>query len=154
MAVFEDLALDMTYVLVESGFPEGMTCSIVEVKGEGFEWTLNDDGSVTIHLTANNPDISITVVNDCEEGEEEEQFGEIEIRKSAEDDPNAEFFFSASWDADGFTLTDGDAEFSGDLPAGEEFTVTEELTDEQIAAGWSLADIDCGDADVTVEGNR
>ncbi len=153
VAVFEDLELDMTYVLVESGFPEGMTCSIVEVKGEGFEWTLNDDGSVTIHLTANTPDISITVVNDCEEGEEEEQFGEVEVLKSAEDDPNAEFGFSASWDADGFVLMDGELEPSGLLPAGDSVTVTEELTDEQIAAGWSLADIDCGDADVTVEGN-
>ena len=109
VAVFEDLALDMTYVLVESGFPEGMTCEIVDVIGEGFEFTLNDDGSVTIELTANNPDVSITVVNDCEEGKEEEQFGEIEVLKVATEDDTEPFAFCATWDADGFTLTDGGA---------------------------------------------
>ena len=151
--IFDGLTLDETYVLVESGFPEGLTCAIVDVKGEGFEFTLNDDGSVTIELTANAADVTLTVVNECEEEEEEEEFGEIEIRKSADDDPEESFAFSATWDTDGFSLMDGDAEFSGDLPAGEEFTVTEELTAEQILGGWSLANIDCGDAEVTVEGN-
>ena len=40
---------------------------------------------------------------------------------------------------------------SGHLPAGD-FTVTEALTDEQVAAGWSLADIDCGNAEAGVSG--
>ena len=129
-----------------------MTCEIVDVIGEGFEFTLNDDGSVTIELTANNPDVSITVVNDCEEGQEEEQFGEIEVRKVATDDDTASFSFSASWDADGFALMDGGAEFSGDLPVGD-FTVTESLTADQVTAGWSLADIDCGNAAAVVSGD-
>ena len=146
--IFADLPLG-TYVIVETGNELGLECEIVSVEGG----TLNDDGSITVTLTADAANVVLTVVNDCEQPGEEEQFGEIEVRKSAADDPAAEFIFSATWDMDGFTLTDGDAEFSGDLPAGEEFTVTEELTDEQIAAGWSLADIDCGDAAVTVEGS-
>jgi hypothetical protein len=152
MAVFADLELDMTYVLVESGFPEGMTCEIVDVIGEGVVFTLNDDGSVTIDLTANNPDITVTVVNDCEEGQQEEQFGEIEVRKVATDDDTESFSFSATWDGDGFILMDGGAEFSGDLALGE-FTVTESLSADQVTAGWSLADIDCGDAAAVVSGD-
>ncbi|MCV0377593.1 prealbumin-like fold domain-containing protein, partial [Microbacterium sp.] len=150
--VFGDLALDETYVLVESGFPEGVTCEIVDVIGEGFEFTLNEDGSVTIVLTANAADVTLTVVNECDEDQEEEEFGEVEIIKDA-NDPTESFSFSATWDADGFTLVDGGLEPSGLLEAGSSVTVTEELTAEQMLAGWSLEDIDCGDADVTVEGS-
>ncbi len=113
MAVFDDLALDTTYVLVESGFPEGMTCEIVDVIGEGFEFTLNDDGSVTIVLTANNPDVTITVVNDCDEDVEEE-LGSLLIAK--EDDEGASLGGAtfevdsveyADTDDDGFVCVDG-----------------------------------------------
>jgi hypothetical protein len=104
IAVFDDLALDTTYVLVESGFPEGMTCEIVDVKGEGFEFTLNDDGSVTIVLTGNNPDVTLTVVNDCEQ-EEEEELGSLLIAK--EDDEGASLG-GATFEVDGFEHADTD----------------------------------------------
>ena len=139
------------YLLVETSNDADLECTIVDVivEGDGSA-VLNADGTVTITLTEDAADISITVVNDCEEGEEEEEFGDIEIRKSAADDPEEEFFFSATWENGEFTLFDGDAEFSGDLEAGTSFTVTETLTEAQVEAGWSLEDIDCGEADVDV----
>jgi hypothetical protein len=143
--IFADLPLG-TYVLVETGNEGEEECEIVSVDGG----VLNEDGTVTVEITAETPDVVLTVVNECEGGEDEENPGDITvIKETDEETAAAEFAFSASWDADGFVLMDGDAEFSGDLEAGE-YTVTEELTAEQIAAGWSLADIDCGDADVTL----
>jgi uncharacterized repeat protein (TIGR01451 family)/fimbrial isopeptide formation D2 family protein len=146
--IFEDLPLG-TYVIVETGNDADLECEIVSVEGG----TLNDDGSITVTLTEETPDVVLTVVNECEEGEEEENPGDITIFKvTNEEEPSEEFSFTATWDADGFTLMDGDFEFSGDLDAGE-YTVEEELTAEQLLAGWSLTDIDCGEADVEVTGN-
>ncbi len=102
--VFDGLALDATYVLVESGFPEGMTCEIVDVVGEGFTFTLNQDGSVTIVLTANAADVTLTVVNECERDEEEE-FGSLLIAK--EDDAGASLG-GATFEVDGTPVTDDD----------------------------------------------
>ena len=143
--IFEGLPLG-TYVFVETGNASEQECEIVSVDGG----VLNADGTVTVEITGENLDVVLTIVNECEGGEGEENPGDITvIKETDEETAAAEFAFSASWDADGFVLMDGDAEFSGDLEAGE-YTVTEELTDEQIAAGWSLANIDCGDADVTL----
>jgi len=143
--IFADLPLG-TYVLVETGNDSGQECEIVSVTGG----VLNADGTVTVEVTEGTPDVVLTIVNECEGGEGEENPGDITvIKETDEETAAAEFAFSASWDADGFVLMDGDAEFSGDLEAGE-YTVTETLTAEQIAAGWSLANIDCGDADVTL----
>ena len=256
VAFFGDLELEVTYVLEESGFPEGVTCLIVGVEGGDAEVI---DGVVYVTLTAESLDanlnLTITVENDCEEEQEEEvgslliaktdeageslggatftvdgiehadtdedgfvcvdgltlgdtvsveetvapdgfigeegaqdvpvlsdedcatrlagedpqvdaditfvnvaeeeedEFGQVEIRKDADDDADEPFAFSATWENGEFTLMDGDAEPSGDLLAGSEVTVTETLTEAQIAAGWSLEDIDCGEADVMVEGN-
>ena len=142
--VFDELPLG-TYVLVETGNDSEQECEIVSVDGG----VLNADGTVTVEITEETPDVVLTVVNECEGGEGEENPGDITVIKEAGEDETTEFAFSATWDTDGFVLTDGDSEFSGDLEAGE-FTVTETLTAEQIAAGWSLVDIDCGDADVTL----
>ena len=130
-----------------------MTCSIVEVKGEalnGPSATMARSRSISRRTLLTSRSRSSTTVR---RARRKSSSARVEVIKSAEDDPNAEFGFSATWDADGFVLMDGELEPSGLLPAGDSVTVTEELTDEQIAAGWSLADIDCGDADVTVEGN-
>ena len=145
--VFDDLPLG-TYVLVETGNENEQECEIVSVDGG----VLNEDGTVTVEVTEETPDVVLTVVNECEGGGGEENPGDITVIKEAGDDTEAAFAFSASWDTDGFVLMDGDSEFSGDLEAGE-FTVTETLTPEQIAAGWTLVDIDCGDADASVEGS-
>jgi uncharacterized repeat protein (TIGR01451 family) len=143
--IFSDLPLG-TYVLVETGNDSEQECEIVSVDGG----VLNADGTVTVEITEETPDVVLTIVNECENGEEEPNPGDITVIKEAGDDAAAEFAFSATWDGDGFVLTDGDSEFSGDLEAGE-YTVTETLTPEQIAAGWTLADIDCGDAAVEVD---
>jgi uncharacterized repeat protein (TIGR01451 family) len=146
--IFENLPLG-TYVLVETGNDSEQECEIVSVEGG----VLNEDGTVTVEITEQTLHVVLTIVNECEGGEGEENPGDITvIKETDEETAAAEFAFSASWDADGFVLMDGDSEFSGDLEAGE-YTVTETLTAEQIAAGWSLADIDCGDADVSVEGS-
>jgi hypothetical protein len=154
MAVFDDLALDTTYVLVESGFPEGMTCEIVDLKGEGFEFTLNDDGSVTIVLTANVPDVILTVVNDCDEDVEEE-LGSITIIKNAVPDAAANFVFTTTGEGlMGFSLDD-DADpalpnqwtFS-DLAAGT-YSVTESAT-----AGWTLSSINCSEGGIGSTGTQ
>jgi uncharacterized repeat protein (TIGR01451 family) len=144
---FDNLPLG-TYVIVETGNDLGLECEITSVSEGG---TLNADGSITVTIDETNPDVTITVTNDCEQTGEEEEFGEIEIVKEA-NDSDEPFGFSATWENGEFTLMDGESEFSGDLLAGESFTVTEELTAEQIAAGWSLLDIDCGEADVEVDG--
>lgn len=79
--------------------------------------------------------------------------GEIEIRKATNEAvASEEFDFAASWDAEGFTLTKGGSASSGQLAAEADYTVTETLTAEQLAMGWSLDDIDCGEADVEIEG--
>lgn len=137
-----------TYTIVETS-PDGLDCTIVEVEGG----TLNPDGSVTVVVSAETPDVIVTVVNECEE-EQADEVGDITIIKETdEDEPSASFAFSASWDGDGFWLMDGDIEWSGLILAGQDYVVTEELTAEQIAAGWSLVDIDCGEATVVVEGS-
>jgi hypothetical protein len=102
--VFDGLALDETYVLVESGFPEGMTCEIVDVVGEGFTFTLNEDGSVSIELTANAADVTLTVVNECEQDQEEE-LGSLLIAK--EDDAGASLG-GATFEVDGTPVMDDD----------------------------------------------
>ena len=148
MAVFEDLALDMTYVLVESGFPEGVTCEIVDVVGEGFEFTLNDDGSVTIVLTGNNPDVTLTVINDCEE-EEEEELGSITIIKNAVPDAGQDFAFTTTGTGLASFSLDDDADGAlpnqwtfSDLAAGS-YSVTESAT-----AGWTLTSINCSEGGI------
>ena len=138
-----------TYVIVEVGNDLGLDCEVVAVLSGG---TLNPDGSITVTIDEATPDVTLTVVNECETPGEEEEFGEVAIIKDA-NDPAESFSFSASWDADGFTLIDGGLEPSGLLEAGSSVTVTETLSPEQLLAGWSLVDIDCGDADVTVEGS-
>jgi len=132
-----------TYTLVETTNDADLECVIASVEGEGA--TLNDDGTVTIVLTENVPHVTITIVNDCEEQPgEEDEFGHISvIKETDEETPTEEFTFEATWDQDGFTLMDGDLEPSGDLLAGEDYTVTEELSEAQIEAGWSLDDITC-----------
>jgi hypothetical protein len=138
-----------TYVIVETGNDLGLDCEVVAVLSGG---TLNADGSITVTIDEVTPDVTLTVVNECETPGEEDQFGEVEIIKDA-NDPEESFSFSATWDADGFTLIDGGLEPSGLLLAGSSVTVTETLTAEQMLAGWSLVNIDCGDADVTVDGS-
>jgi len=130
-----------TYTLTEAG-PADVDCVIVSATGAGV--VSFDDDSVTIEL-AEGADVTVTIVNDCEQaGEEEEEFGHISVVKETdEDDPSESFAFVATWDGDGFSLMDGDLEPSGDLLAGQDYTITEELTAAQIAAGWSLDDIEC-----------
>jgi len=132
-----------TYTLVETGNTAELECTIISVEGEGA--TLEADGTVTIVLTDETPDVTITVVDDCEEEQvDEDEFGHISVIKATdEEEPSESFAFEATWDADGFDLVDGGLEPSGDLLAGLDYEVTETLTAEQIAAGWSLVDIEC-----------
>lgn len=138
-----------TYVIVEVGNDLELDCEVVAVLSGG---TLNADGSITVTIDEATPDVTLTVVNECETPGEEEEFGEVAIIKDA-NDPDESFSFSATWDADGFTLVDGGLEASGLLEAGSSVTVTETLSAEQLLAGWSLTDIDCGGAAVTVDGS-
>ena len=153
-AVFDELALDTTYVLVESGFPEGMTCEIVDVQGEGVEFTLNDDGTVTVELTANNPDVTITVVNDCDEDVEEE-LGSITIIKNAVPDAGQDFAFATTGTGLADFSLDDDADAAlpsqwtfSDLAAGS-YSVTESTT-----AGWTLTSINCSEGGIGSTGTR
>jgi hypothetical protein len=143
-----------TYTLVEVSNDAELECTIVSVSGDGA--TLNEDGTVTIVLTEENADVTITVVNDCEEQPgAEDEFGHISVVKETDEAEATESFsFTATWDADGFTLMDGDLEPSGDLLAGVDYTVTEVLSPAQVAAGWSLDDIECtGAATWSVSGD-
>jgi len=151
---FSGLELGVEYTITEEG-PEHLECEIVSAWLGETELDVVD-GMITVTLTeGDGQDVTITVVNDCEDVQEEEEFGDIEIIKEADDDPEASFAFSASWtgDREDFDLTDGQLWPSGDLEAGTVVTVTETLTTEQLLAGWSLDDIDCGGAEVTVVGS-
>jgi hypothetical protein len=61
---FSDLPLG-TYTLVETGGP-GENCSIVSATGEGVSFD-PETGVITITLTEENADVTVTVVNECEE---------------------------------------------------------------------------------------
>jgi len=97
--VFDDLPLG-TYVLVETGNENEQECEIVSVDGG----VLNEDGTVTVEVTEETPDVVLTVVNECEGGGGEENPGDITVIKEAGDDTEAAFAFSASWDTDGFVM--------------------------------------------------
>jgi hypothetical protein len=75
---FTDLELGVEYTIVETS-PEGLECTIVSISNDGA--VLNEDGTISVTLTEANPDITITVVNECEEVEIPEEAGLLEIDK-------------------------------------------------------------------------
>ena len=117
----------------------------------GGNQTLFDDNCIVVEVKASGT-AEVKFLDMVAEGEQDE-FGRIEIVKAA-NDADESFAFSATWEEDNeFTLMDGESLTFGDFLAGDTFTVTEVLTPEQVAAGWSLLDIDCGEADVDVDGS-
>jgi hypothetical protein len=84
-----------------------------------------------------------------DEGGGEEGQGSLTIRKEVEDnnqDTNESFEFSIDGGASFFLSDDG--ELASDVDPGT-FNVEELLTQAQLDAGWSLTDIDCGEAEAT-----
>ncbi|HEX8411148.1 MAG TPA: CHRD domain-containing protein [Thermoanaerobaculia bacterium] len=69
--------------------------------------------------------------------------GTIRIRKATAPAGGAGFTFSQNITGSGFTLNDGGEETFANVPVGT-YTVTENL-----APGWSLSDVTCGDGDST-----
>ncbi len=68
------------------------------------------------------------------------QAGDITIIKQTDPDGSTQIFdFTASYDADGFSLSDGQSNFSGPLNPGT-YSVAE-----VVPAGWSLANATCSD---------
>ncbi len=65
--------------------------------------------------------------------------GKIIVKKVTDVESDQLFDFTASYDADGFQLADGDSDDSGDLTAGT-YSVTEGTTD-----GWTLISASCDD---------
>jgi hypothetical protein len=159
---FSDLPFG-TYTLVETGGPEGSDCSVVSASGEGV--TFDDEtGVITIVLTENNADVTVTVVNECEQLPPP-QLGSITIIKNAIPDDAQDFAFTTTGSGlSNFSLDDdADATLSNqvtfdDLAAGP-YSVTESAT-----AGWDLTSINCsaggtgdattGTASITIVGSE
>ena len=116
----------------------------------GGNQTLFGDNCIVVEVKASGT-AEVKFLDTVAEGEQDE-FGRIEIVKEA-NDAEETFGFSATWEDGEFTLMGGDSLTFGDFLAGDIFTVTEELTPEQIAAGWTLLGIDCGEAEVEIVGN-
>ena len=109
---FSDLPLG-TYTLVETGGPEGSECSVVSASGEGVTFD-EETGEITIVLTENNADVTVTVVNECEQlpPPPEEELGSILLTKVDDEGatlPGATF---------NLYLDDGDDEFDPEDGAG------------------------------------
>ncbi len=118
--------------------------SVTETVPDG--WDLEsatcDDGSnpAAINLAAGEV-VTCTFVNQAD--------ANIVVEKQTDPDGSpVAFDFTASWDIDGFSLTDGQQEDSGDLDPGD-YSVSETVPD-----GWSLESVECTDdqdpADLTL----
>jgi uncharacterized repeat protein (TIGR01451 family) len=159
---FSDLPLG-TYTLVETGGPEGSDCSVVSASGEGVTFD-EETGVITIVLTENNADVTVTVVNECEVPPPPE-LGSITIIKNAIPDDAQDFAFTTTGAGLSSFSLDDDADVAlpsqmtfDDLAAGP-YTVTEAAT-----AGWDLTSIDCstggsgntttGTASITIVGSE
>ena len=141
MVVFDDLPLG-TYTLEETGGPDGSDCTVVSASGDGVEFDA-ETGVITITLTSDMADVTVTVVNDCG-GESGQQLGSITILKNAVPDDAQDFAFTTTGTGlTGFSLDDdADATLSNQkvftsLAAGS-YSVTESAT-----AGWDLTSITC-----------
>ena len=160
--VFSDLPLG-TYTLVETGGPEGSDCSVISASGEGVTFD-EETGVITIVLTENNADVTVTVVNQCEQPPTPE-LGSITIIKNAIPDDGQDFAFTTTGAGLSNFVLDDDADAAlpsqvtfDDLAPGD-FTVTESAT-----AGWDLTSIDCstggsgdettGTASITIVGSE
>ena len=138
--MFSDLPLG-TYTLVETGGP-GENCSIVSATGDGVSFD-PETGVITITLTAENADVTVAVVNECE-AEEEGELGSITIIKNAAPDAAQDFAFTTTGTGlSSFSLDDdADATLSNqrtfdDLAPGS-YSVTESATSD-----WTLTSITC-----------
>ena len=100
---FADLELGVEYTIVEIS-PDGLDCTILSVSNDGA--VLNEDGTVSVTLTEENPDITITVVNECE-GEQEEELGSVLIAKV---DESGALLGGATFEIDGTAFADTDAD--------------------------------------------
>jgi hypothetical protein len=60
---FSDLPLGI-YTLVETSGPDGSDCTVVSATGEGVEFD-EETGVITITLTEENADVTVTVENEC-----------------------------------------------------------------------------------------
>jgi len=162
------------FTLVGPGTPEGGETATTDENGNAaFTTELQDGGQYTITETARSgwdltgvdqdgqqvESCTFTVDLPADAGKvfactfTNTQRGSIEIVKDAQPDDPQDFTFDG--DLGSFTLDDDGEEGSetpssqtfGDLEPGT-YTVTEDAV-----AGWSLAGIDCGEADVTVGDN-
>ncbi len=152
---FPDLE-DGTYTLTESGAPADC-----ETAGP---WTVVvENGEITVfvgdveddeELTADE-DGSFTIVNECDDtGGGGDETGEIIVVKDDLTDSGDEFVFEATYDNEGFTLSDDgtnegdeDRNESGPIDAEEEHVITE-----AVEGDWELTDVECvSDGDSTFE---
>jgi uncharacterized repeat protein (TIGR01451 family) len=141
---FEDLPLGV-YTLEETGGPDGTDCMVVDASGTGVEFDA-ETGIVTITLTEENADVSVTVVNDCGgENGGGGAVGSITVAKATSDETDATFGFD--FNGTSFQLGSGEWETFGNLEAGT-YTAAEMVG--ELSADWSLDSIDC----VTLDGEE
>lgn len=145
-----------TYTLVETGGPDPeLECEIVSATGDGVSFD-EETGVVTIVIDETNADVTVTVVNDCDEGGQSGgETGSITILKNAVPDAAQDFAFTTTGAGlSGFSLDD---DGTGTLPNQKTFTglvagsysVTESVT-----TGWTLTSITCSAGGTVNMGTR
>jgi uncharacterized repeat protein (TIGR01451 family) len=132
---FDGVTLDCSFGTVAEGASRTVTLTS--------ETTAADCGPVvnTANVSATG---DITPNNNTDQGSVTVECGEIIVRKETIPDGDPKVFqFEASYDQDGFQLSDGQSSSSGDLaPGGYEIG-------EIVPVGWDLTDIDCGEGTET-----
>jgi hypothetical protein len=156
--VFDDLPLG-TYTLEEVGGPDESDCTVVDASGDGVEFDA-ETGVITITISEETADVTVTVVNDCG-GQSGEQLGSITILKNAVPDDAQDFAFTTMGTGlTGFSLDDdADATLSNQkvftsLAAGS-YSVTESATDGRdltsiTCSAGGAADLATGTANITL----
>ena len=126
-----------------TGIPTGTQCSVTETGDGGADAVSYSPNPPTITIVADTQS-TVTVTNTFDAPEPE--VAELTIVKETDVETDDTFTFERSF-GDDFVLGDGDSQIFTGLEAGE-YTV-----DELVAEDWALEGVECGDADVELEGD-